>query len=357
MRLRAAAVIVLVVMSLSTSACSGGQPTAGDTTTPAKASPVTLRLGTPEEAGRPGYLIAQTFAAKVREDSKAAVRVDVAQAGIDEPAFDQASIDELIKGQFQLALIPARAWHSKGVTTLEALQLPTLIETDDQADRVAQSSAVPDMLGGLEAAGLTGLAVYPEGLRHIATFGDLGVLTSTNLKGKKVRAPRADTPWATIKALGAIPVETVDFHAEVDAGRVHAAESSLALLPDLPDHPVMTADIAVYYKFQVLAVRTEAFNQLDPTMQQLLRTTAVSTLTQTVADRQHERDGLLVACADQGTVGIAVASADTRRNLRALMRGVLENTRRDPLVARSIDAVSKAAGPADVAPSPTCKKQ
>ena len=119
----------------------------------------------------------------------------------------------------------------------------------------------------------------------------------------------------------------------------------------------MTADIAVYYKFQVLAVRTEAFNQLDPTMQQLLRTAAETTLTQTVADRQHERDGLLVACADQGTAGIAVASADTRRNLRALMLGVLENTRRDPLVARSIDAVSKAAGPADVSPSPTCKKQ
>jgi hypothetical protein len=55
----------------------------------------------------PDILIAQTFAAKVREDSNSAVMVDVAQAGIDEPAFDQASIDELIKGQFEVALIPA----------------------------------------------------------------------------------------------------------------------------------------------------------------------------------------------------------------------------------------------------------
>jgi TRAP-type C4-dicarboxylate transport system substrate-binding protein len=353
--LRTAAVIVLVA---TITACTGGQPPAGDHTE-AKAQPVTLRLGTPEEAGRPGYEIAQRFAATVRKDSDAAVTVNVTQAGIDEPAFDQASIDELINGQYDLALVPARAWHSRGITTLEALQLPTLVETDDQADRIAQSSAVPDMLAGLEPAGLTGLAIYPEGLRHFATFGDLGVLTSTNLNGKRVRAPRADTPWATIKALGGSPVEADgdDFETAVVTGRIQAAESSLALVSSLPDHPVMTADIAIYYKFQILAAQTAALKQLDPTIQQLLRKAAASTLSQTVADRPHERDGFLAACADQGNVGVTVASPDTRRKLRAMMRNVLKDARRDPFTARSIDAVSKAAGQADAPPLPKCKKQ
>jgi TRAP-type C4-dicarboxylate transport system substrate-binding protein len=270
-------------------------------------------------------------------------------------AFDQAAIDELTEGRlWQLALIPARAWHSRGVTTLETLQLPTLVETDDQADRVAQSAFVPDMLAGLQAAGLTGFAIYPEGLRHVVTYGGIGVLTSTNLKGKRVRALSADTPSATIKALGGIPVESEDLDADVNGGRIQAAETSLTLLSSGPGQPVMTANVALYYKFQVLAIRTDSYNKLDPTVQQLLRTAAASTLSQIVAERPRERDAFRAACADPA-LGVAVASADTVRALRAQMRGTLEDARQDPLTARSIDAVSKAAGSADTPPLPKCK--
>jgi len=305
--------------------------------------------------GRPGYTIAQRFASDVSKSTNRNVKVNVAKAGAGEVAFDQAAIDELTEGRlWQLALIPARAWHSRGVTTLETLQLPTLVETDDQADRVAQSAFVPDMLAGLQAAGLTGFAIYPEGLRHVVTYGGIGVLTSTNLKGKRVRALSADTPSATIKALGGIPVESEDLDADVNGGRIQAAETSLTLLSSGPGQPVMTANVALYYKFQVLAIRTDSYNKLDPTVQQLLRTAAASTLSQIVAERPRERDAFRAACADPA-LGVAVASADTVRALRAQMRGTLEDARQDPLTARSIDAVSKAAGSADTPPLPKCK--
>ena len=342
MRTRIAAAVMLAIAT-SVTACTAQQDAGGDKAG-GDPEPVVLRLGTPEIEGTPGMDIVGRFVAAVENASEGAVTVEVTSGvGLGERAWDQASIEALTSGEYDLALIPARAWHSEGVSTLEALQLPTLIETDEQADRVAGSSAVPALLSGLDSIGLTGLGLYPEGLRHIVTFGATEPFTAGTLHGKIVRAPRADTPWATIRALGGTPVDLSDFADEVAAGTVHAAESSLALLGTLQTGrtQVMTANVSLYYKFQVLAARTEV---LDASTQQLLMEAAATAASVTLADRPTEEAALQAAC-DSGH-GVVLTLEPDLADVREVMHQTVDAALENGTTARLVSAVRQAAGDA-----------
>ena len=64
-------------------------------------------------------------------------------------------------------MVASRAFDSAGVTTLQALNTPFLIDSNALANAVATSDHVPDLLAGLEDIGVIGLAIAPEGMRHL----------------------------------------------------------------------------------------------------------------------------------------------------------------------------------------------
>jgi TRAP-type C4-dicarboxylate transport system substrate-binding protein len=85
-------------------------------------------------------------------------------------AWDQRVAQMVSDGDLDMGMIPARAWDTEGVTTLQALQAPFLITSDESLDEIVQSDLQKRLLAGLDAADVVGLALVPEGLRHPAGF-------------------------------------------------------------------------------------------------------------------------------------------------------------------------------------------
>ena len=97
----------------------------------------TLSLASAELPGRPGSRDVEYFVEQVESASDGRLRVDVEWAvGNGEPSWDQVTAQQVIDGTSDLGFIPARAWDSLGVMTLQALQAPFVVTTDAALDAV-----------------------------------------------------------------------------------------------------------------------------------------------------------------------------------------------------------------------------
>ncbi len=106
-------------------------------------------------------------------------------------------------GKLDMGLIPSRAWDTEGVTSLRALNAPFLIDSDELLDDVVSSDELADdLMSGLDKAGVVGLALFPEGLRH--PFGlKKPLLGPDDYDGQAIRTPTSKTTAAVFAALGA----------------------------------------------------------------------------------------------------------------------------------------------------------
>ena len=146
------------------------------------------------------------------------------------PGADQKVAGLVQNGKLDLALIPARAWDELGVTSLQALQAPFLVSTEDLVEQVVQSELAGELLAGLDQAGVVGLALLPEGSappgRVRATVAAPGGL----LRARRSARSRPMRPYRLFEALGAKPVDIWGdaFDAAVANGEIDGAESGFA---------------------------------------------------------------------------------------------------------------------------------
>jgi TRAP-type C4-dicarboxylate transport system substrate-binding protein len=168
--------LAAVATALLLSACTGAA-TAGDDAGGDKAggdpAPITLRIGTDDTPGRPGAMQIEQFAQQVDRRSDGQLTIEpvwqAAGQGGNDP--DQVVARMVVDGDLDLGMIPARAWDTEGVTSLRALHAPFLATTDDLVGQIVTSDLADDMLAGLDTVGVTGLALLPEGLRHLFLYG------------------------------------------------------------------------------------------------------------------------------------------------------------------------------------------
>src|SRR5262249_5206838 len=126
-----------------------------------------LRVGTDDEPGRPAADQILAFARNVDLASHGSIRIQPAwHAAGDGPNWDQRVARMVERNEIEMGLIPSRAWDTEGVTSLQALNTPFLITSDELLDKVVSSDVSGKLLAGLSAAKVHGLALFPEGLRH-----------------------------------------------------------------------------------------------------------------------------------------------------------------------------------------------
>ena len=221
---------------------SAGDKVAGDKAG-GDAAPVTLQLGTPDQQGFPASDDLEHFAATVNRLSSGRVQVEIMweTQGPGVSRFDQRVAEMVRDGEVDMALVPARAWDELGVTTLQALQAPFLIDSDALMSKVATSDLADEMLAGLDAAKLQGLALWPESLRHPVGF-KRPFLSLADFKGAKVRAPLSEVSFELLRALGAEPVDLSGeaLTQAAHTGELAGAESSLPLASRLPAPGTLT---------------------------------------------------------------------------------------------------------------------
>ncbi len=244
--------------------------------------PLRLTLGTPDHEGQPGADQVRAFLDEVDGLSEGRIEVDtrweVSGDGTDD--WDQVAARKVVDGELDLAFIPARAWDVEGVDSLRALHAPFLVTSEASLDAVVSSDLAVEMLAGLQDAGVTPLALLPEGFRFLFAFGD-PARSLEDLRGRGVRAPYSATTYAVHEALGMAPDDPngpAYAQAIVD-GDVAVGEGAFSAPPEEPATAV--GNLPLFPKLNTLVANTEAWDQLAEADQGILRQAAATVQQQT----------------------------------------------------------------------------
>lgn len=320
----------LVALALLVAVGSGGLAGCSPS---AAAKPVVLRIVTDDDAMKPAGKQITHFAAEVKRLSHGTVVVQPKwHAAGTKTDFDQANARLVMSGKDALGLIPSRAWDRLGVTTLRALSTPFLITSDAQVKAAVTGAAAKPMLAGLSAAKVTGISMFPEGLRHPFGVGT-PLLATADYRGT-IRTPTSATSDAVITALGGTPTS-----AEVGQGS-RGAESEYALAPS---GAIATGNVVLFPKVNVLVANSTIWNGLTDDQRTALRGAAATT--QAWVDRSLSDDAAATTYCTQGGKVAKASDADIAGLVAAAgsVRAMLE---RDASTKRIIDALVAEIGPA-----------
>ena len=325
-------VLAAVALSMSSGCSSVGQPSRAG-----PAGPLVLRLATPDEESRPGARQAAEFARQVERLSDGHLRIDITWEAVEENAddWDQQVARAVVDGEFDVGVVPARTWDTEGVTSLQVLQAPQMVDSHAVMDRVTAGPVAAALMAGLPDAGVTGLALLPESLRYLFAH-DLPEDPS-RLEGLVVRSPTSRMSYRVLAALGARGAD------QVAAGRAAsdftAFESSFALATTLPTGLSVHGDLPLFAKVNVLVVNNTALGRLPDAQQSVLRRAARGTREWAVRNVPTEHDAARQFCRLGGRVvhaGPAVIEA-----VRGSWAPVTTRLRRDPTTSALLTRIAR----------------
>jgi TRAP-type C4-dicarboxylate transport system substrate-binding protein len=331
-------VAVIAVLALAAGAgCSGGDKAGGS------GGIVTLRLASDDPPDAAASQQIKEFAGQVRRLSDGRLRIHIGweangSAARHPRAFDQKTAQKVIDGKYELALVPARAWDVLGVTSLQALQAPFLVNSDALLDKVASDQVAEKMLAGLNEVGVVGLALWPEALRHPVGFGH-PLRSLADFAGKGIRAPWSELTWEILRALGARPLDRVgdEMGPMIDSGQLSGAEAEIGQVRDLARPGTVTANVTFFPKANAIVANRAAFDRLTDDQRDTLREAAAETLDHVLASRPTDVDAARSACGVR--VHIVVASDADIRGLVRATRPVVARLERDDLTRKSIQRI------------------
>lgn len=297
-RLQIAATAIVLGAATMLSGCSDDAVSKAGGARP----PLTLTLGSQDSANTLGGAIIEEFARQVTEASDGAVVIEPVwrAAGENEADWDQKVARMVASGELDLGLIPARAWDTEGVSTLQALHAPLLVDSNALVEAVVTDALASEMLSGLEEAGVTGLALVPESLRHPFSFGE-PILEPDDLQGQKIRIPRSELSYAVLEAFGASPTDAAgpgtDFGASVADGSITGAESSFDWAMNLPGPSVGTANVTLYPKVNTLVVNSQVLADLSDEQSATLQEAATGTRAWAIDEMPSDAEAAEGFCA------------------------------------------------------------
>ncbi|HEU0169987.1 MAG TPA: TRAP transporter substrate-binding protein DctP [Acidimicrobiales bacterium] len=312
-----------------------------------------MRLGTVETEDAPYADEVEEFADAVERLSDGSLDVEIVwEAPGPHTNESEGQMAEMVRhGEIDLAVVPTRVWDQYGVTSFQALQAPFLVDNLGLLDEIAGSDVATEMLAGLDAVGVTGLAMWSESLRHPVSFGE-PLLTAADFQGTKLLVPTSDASIDFARAIGVVPVDPLDRPAAIAAGEMEGAESAFVWSEQLPLVGTTTANITFYPKANTIVANTEAFADLSSDRQDALHRAASDTLAYVIETNATEHDLAEQYCAEGGTVVLAQDSDVAE--LVELAAPVLAELEADAGTGRFVDEIRtmKADTPADPGGSP-----
>ena len=332
--------LAVALVACGFAGCLGGDE--GTKAGPAR-GPVTLELAADDPPRRPGSDQIAEFARRVRELSSGSVHIrPVLDAGGEDPDWDQRVARKVAGGDFEMGLIPTRAWDTEGVSTLRALNAPFLITSEALRDEVIASDLADDLMAGLDEADVHGLALFPEGLRH--PFGyERPLLGPQDYAGGVIRSPTSNTTAAVFEALDATTND-----GDSDAERQLGMESSY----DLQPAGTATGNVTFFPKVNVLVVHHDVLERLDDDQRAVLQKAAAQTRDWAIEAAPSDAEAARAYCAGGGAV--VLASDPDVAALERATTGVYAELERDERTRELIAAIRrrKAKVPAATPPAP-----
>ena len=332
---RVAGVLILGAAALALPACS-----------PQVSGPaLVLRLASPYGSTDDTALPIRHFADEVDRRSEGTIRIDPVWNAADGYVhhWDQLTARTVVAGTYQLGLVPGRAFDLLGVDTLRALNTPFLITNQAALETVLDSELRDELLAGLPDAGLVGLDIFPDGLRH--PFGyDRPLVGAEDYDGALIRAGASGTVARLFGALGA---HVRDVEPPTSKG---GAEAQFSLAPVGAGYA--TGNVTFFPRTNVLVANSAVPAHLRPDQWGVLRDAAAATRDWQFSRQRSDFEAAARFCGRGGV--IVAASADQVASLQPAAAAVTTWLRRDAATSRLIDAITRATDGAPAATITEC---
>lgn len=298
-------------------------------------TPITLTLGLPERGDAIPYLPdVRLFAQEVESRSGGGVRVEYELPPLEWRADVELDLArDVSTGRIDLALVPARAFGALGLDGLLALETPGLIRSAAAGVAIERDPLAQRMLATI-GDGRLGLALLFESIRRPAGYGS-PLATPADFAGTNIRVSVSPVAAEGVRALGARPV-VADQYAVSPAGETLAgADTAFAWANSLPKDAVITANLVLSAKFNVLVASQSTWDRLSASQRSALTDAAAAV---TARDRSSaETDAALVFCRS-GHEAVLADPADVEA-VEGLLAPVVADLASDPAVRRDIETI------------------
>lgn len=181
-------------------------------------------------------------------------------------------IEAVRKGDVPLGLLPAREFDAFGVTSLEALLAPLVVDSLPlEAALLRDQHLTTPMLDPISEIGIEGVGILPGPLVH--PFGITGpLLAPSDFSGAKIAVSPGDVAARTLALLGAQPVRS-----EFNGASVDDVDGALLQLPSVTGNTYhapgrsVTADVTLWPRPLVVVANAKALAALTDDQRAVLR--------------------------------------------------------------------------------------
>jgi len=312
-----ATAIGAAALALLALGCSGSRATKAGKTN----GTVVLRMAS-RDSDPASDLAAAYFVERVGQLSDGMVRIRVVPGWGSERSDDEQQIVRAVAARkVDLGVVGTRVFDTLGVSSLEALTAPMLIDSYPLERAVLAGPLPKQMLDGLGKLGVTGLAVLGEGLRKpVAVRRPL--LDPSDWHGITFAAYRSRVAAEAIRALGARPSDAIA--SALDGAllehRVQGAENDLVVYQSNARQyraPYVTANVNLWPRTETVLANPHRLAELTSKQRGWLRKAAADAAARSTTMFDHDTEIAVDLCKS----GAHFANA-SRAQLAALRRAL-----------------------------------
>jgi TRAP-type C4-dicarboxylate transport system substrate-binding protein len=323
---------IVALLAATTAACGSGAPSKAGGQQPA----LKLVAVAPSPKGFPGGDQLAEFADQVSKLSNGTITIELSPAmNVSEKDNDVVAISMVRNGKVAIGVIPARGFDLVGVSSLRALQAPFLVSTSAVGDKLLADPIADEMLSGLSTAGLTGLALTYDSLRHPIGFRH-PLVSPADFEGATIAAPQSTTTKRLLEALGATATDVNGDALEggIVDGTIRGLENSMEF-PTAPEQGIVTGNAPLFLKANAIVIDSKAFAGLTTAQQSVLRRAAVATRDWASTRHLDASSAAAKFCSDAHG-DVTLATPEQLAALHSAAEPVLSELDKDPLTARAI---------------------
>ncbi|MEQ1738085.1 MAG: hypothetical protein ABL886_16995, partial [Rhodoglobus sp.] len=216
----------------------------------------------------------QAFLDRLDELSEGSIAVDMQEnwtpSGDAGGSTEEALTLAVAAGDIDIAWVTVRSLSAIGVTGIDALEAPLLIQTPEQQREVATGVAGELVTKQLRTTDIEGLSIFPGPLQYLVATG-APILDVADWAGKTVEFTPGDNEDSvvaeTISTLGGTPTsDGQDPIADLLSGSVQVATANPADLIDggaTATGPFLTGTFPLFPVMEMVIINREVFDQMS----------------------------------------------------------------------------------------------
>jgi len=257
----------------------------------------------------------------------------------------QENVHAVRTGSIQIVWI-GMAFLSRTVPELEALSLPFLFTSREQAFRVADGPIGREIDRKMADKGLTLLGFMELGARHV-TNSKRPIKSIEDLKGLKIRLQPNETHLATFRALGAnaVAMDVKELYPAMQQGVVDGQENPYAVIAANRYFEVQKymSNTGHFFDFITIVAHRKTFEALPPAQQKAIREGMDAAIRYQRERAKLQEADLLATIRARGTT-YDEASPKLIADMRAATGGIVDEVKKragEDLVKRVLAEAAK----------------